>query len=281
MKKLKCGSALALTVLLCGTALVMPEVALAQPEAADPLTDTIIVTGQRTAVALEQQADPVAGHATAADAAALVAQLPGAALVNNGALSGQVQYRGLFSERLSVHVGGQDFQSGGPNAMDPPLHYVPVILLDRITVSRGAAPVSDGPGLGAAVNARLKQVGYSDSASMTPALDLAASYRSADDGLAAGGVVGLASDTYRVNAIASWEEGDDYRFPGGRVRDTGYERLSMAFRQVCATQATSCRLICAVRKPARAAIRPSRWISISSIPISRVSASTARSPDTR
>ncbi|MEZ5742178.1 MAG: TonB-dependent receptor [Sphingomonadaceae bacterium] len=224
MKQILKGGAAALPLALCGV-ITLASPAGAQPTASDPLTDTIVVSARRSEP-LEAETDPVTSNATAPDAAGLVAQLPGAALVNNGAISGQVQFRGLFSERLAVHVGGQDFQSGGPNAMDPPLHYAPVILLESISVTRGAAPVSDGPGLGASINATLKQVGYGTGSTLAPSLDVAASYRSADDGIALGGVAGMASETFRFNAIGSWEEGNDYRFPDGRVADTAYSRAT-------------------------------------------------------
>lgn len=215
--------------LLCGAA-ALPLILSAPAAWADeadpaPLTDTIFVTGQRPA-ADAAATDPVDGHATAPDAAALVAKLPGAALINNGAISGQVQFRGLFSDRLAIRVGGQFFQTGGPNAMDPPLHYAPAILLDSISLSRGAAPVSAGPGLGALVEARLKSVDFGKTDRLTPTASLAASYRSADNGTALGGVLGLASERVKLNLIASWETGDDYRIPGGRARDTAHERLT-------------------------------------------------------
>lgn len=215
--------------LLCSAAalpIFLAVPAMAEEATPVPLTDTIVVTGQRQSGAFEIGSDPVSGHASTADAAALAARLPGAALINNGAISGQVQYRGLFSDRLAIRVAGQSFQTGGPNAMDPPLHYAPTILLDSISVSRGAAPVSEGPGMGAMVDARLKGVDFTDSAAMIPAVSLASSYRSADDGVAIGGVAGLASDRVRFNVIAAWERGDDYRIPGGYARDTGYERLT-------------------------------------------------------
>ncbi|MBN8501304.1 MAG: TonB-dependent receptor [Sphingomonadales bacterium] len=214
-------SAAALPLLLSAPAALAEEAA---PIA--PLTDTIVVTGQRLSTPLETETDPVAGHASAPDAAALAARLPGAALIGNGPISGQVQYRGLFSDRVAIRVGGQSFQTGGPNAMDPPLHYAPAILLRSISVTRGAAPVSEGPGLGAMVDARLKSVDFGGAAALSPVVSLAASYRSADDGVAVGGVAGLASDRARINVIASWEEGGDYRIPGGRARDTQYERLT-------------------------------------------------------
>lgn len=215
--------------LLCSAAalpLMLSAPAARASEAEPALTDTIVVTGQRLSTANATATDPVDGHATAPDAAALVARLPGAALINNGAISGQVQFRGLFSDRLAIRVGGQFFQTGGPNAMDPPLHYAPAILLDSISLSRGAAPVSAGPGLGALVEARLKSIEFGNTDRLTPTASMAASYRSTDNGAALGGVAGLASERVKLNLIAAWETGDDYRIPGGRARDTAYERLT-------------------------------------------------------
>lgn len=217
--------------LLCSAAALpclfaAPAALAEQADVPAPLTDTIVVTGQRLPEVLENATDPVAGHASAPDAAALAARLPGAALINNGAISGQVQYRGLFSDRLAIRVGGQSFQTGGPNAMDPPLHYAPAVLLETISVSRGAAPVSEGPGMGAMVDARLKSVDFGTGGSLAPTASLASSYRSADKGWAIGGVAGLASADFKLNAIASWEQGSDYRIPGGYARDTGHERLT-------------------------------------------------------
>ncbi len=192
----------------------------------DPLTDVIVVTGQ-VSEDTSFTTSPADGEASAPDAAALVARLPGAAIIGNGPISGQVQYRGLFSDRLLLRVNGQKFQTGGPNAMDPPLHYAPMILVDRIEVSRGTGPVREGPGLGGSVNARLKQVDFGAASTFAPAISAAASYRTADHGLAAGGVAGAASERFRFNVIGSWEEGDDYRIgKGGRAASTGYERLT-------------------------------------------------------
>lgn len=232
MTKTPFGGALALPLLLCAMPAMAEETA--SRESAPPLTDTIVVTAQRKA-ALTLEADPVDGHASLPDAAGLTARLPGAALVNNGAISGQVQFRGLFSDRLAIRVGGQSFQTGGPNAMDPPLHYAPAILVDSIAVTRGAAPVSAGPGMGALIDAKLKSVNFSDGSVLAPQISLAASFRSADQGYAAGGVVGLANQNLRLGLIGSQESGGDYRIPGGTVRDTGYQRLtyglSLGFRR--------------------------------------------------
>ncbi|AMO71991.1 TonB-dependent receptor [Sphingorhabdus sp. M41] len=208
-----------LTVFTANIALASPAFA-----EADPLTD-IIVTGQRdkaTTDEIESNKEIV----STPDAASLVARAPGAALIDNGGLSGQVQYRGLFGDRILVRVNGQRFSSGGPNLMDPPLHYAPMALVDRIELDRGISPVRKGPGLGGGVNAILKQAEFSDSASMQPQADLTAGYRSGDNSYLTGGLVSLSSERVKLGVIASYEKGDDLQYPGGIIASSSFERLN-------------------------------------------------------
>ncbi|HBU61039.1 MAG TPA: TonB-dependent receptor, partial [Oceanicaulis sp.] len=110
------------------SALALTSAAFANEAAPAPQSrwvDVITVTGQ-SPVSLDQDTVLIdLAPATAPDAAGLAARLPGAALIDNGALSGQVQYRGLYGSRVAVRLDGQAFHSGGPNLMDPPLHYAP------------------------------------------------------------------------------------------------------------------------------------------------------------
>jgi len=187
------------------------------------LLDEIVVTGVRTDTAIDA-ARPEGVAAVAPDSAGLVVRLPGAALIDNGGLSGQVQYRGLFGDRVLTRVNGQRFQGGGPNAMDPPLHYAPMPLVSTVEVDRGISPVRNGPALAGGVNAKLKEVGFGESAAFAPAWDLTTSARSVDDSYSVGGVVGMASDRFRVNLLGAYESGGDMRFPGGVIRDSGFRR---------------------------------------------------------
>lgn len=192
----------------------------------DALTDTIIVTAQRGA------REAIASDAIAAprqialppDAAAIAARVAGGDIFGNGALSGQLSYRGLAGERVLGRINGQRFATGGPNAMDPPLHYAPSILVEQIDVARGVAPVAEGPALGGAINAQLAEAQFTASEAFTPQLRAASQYRSVDNSYAAGGLAALANDRWRVGLIASREEGEDYRFPGGRAAGTLFER---------------------------------------------------------
>lgn len=208
----------------CALLLGAPLLAAAPVHAQDAaLLDEIVVTGVRPDTAIDT-VRPEGLVAAAPDSAGLVARLPGAALIDNGGLSGQVQYRGLFGERVLTRVNGQRFHSGGPNAMDPPLHYAPMPLVASVEVDRGISPVRNGPALAGGVNARLKEVGFGDAAVFAPAWDLSTGYRSVDDGRSFGGVAGVASDRFRINLLGAHEAGGDLRFPGGVVRDSGFRR---------------------------------------------------------
>ncbi len=215
--------------LLAGCALSITFPALAEhgtePEIReDALTDTIIVTAQqRNSIASDAVAAP-RQIALPADAAAIAARVAGGDIFGNGALSGQLSYRGLAGERVLGRVNGQRFATGGPNAMDPPLHYAPSILVERIDVARGVAPVAEGPSLGGAINAELVQAQFTDSASLSPQMRVASQYRSVDDSYAVGGLAALANDTWRIGLVASREQGEDYRFPGGTAIGTLFER---------------------------------------------------------
>ncbi len=215
--------------LLVGCALAITSPAFAQhgttpDNREDALTDTIIVTARH--------GNTVASHAVAAprqialpaDAAAIAARVAGGDIFGNGALSGQLSYRGLAGERVLGRVNGQRFATGGPNAMDPPLHYAPSILVDRIDIARGVAPVAEGPSLGGAINAELVQAQFMDSESLAPQARMTSQYRSVDDSYAVGGLAALASERWRFGLIASREQGEDYRFPGGTAVGTSFER---------------------------------------------------------
>jgi len=201
-------------------ALVAASPALAE----DAPADTIVVSAPRI-TRLQAVIDAEDDQQTGPDAAGFIARQPGAALIDNGALSGQVQLRGLFGDRILLRINGQNFATGGPNAMDPPMHYAPMVLVDRVEIARGISPVRDGPGLGGGVNAVLKQVQFgTGDVSLSPQADITGQVRSVDESFAVGGIAGLASRDLRLGVIASWEEGGDTRFPGGRIAGTSYRR---------------------------------------------------------
>lgn len=212
----------------------LPAAALAHPARAEhtppppatPLADTILVTARPAAATTDTLSAP-RPIALPADAATIAARAPGGAAAINGPLSGQLSYRGLAGERVAGRINGQSFATGGPNAMDPPLHYAPAVLVESLTIVRGVAPVADGPALAGAVDARLLHARFTDSSEAGAHGAAAIHARSANSSFAVGGLAGLATNRWRLGVIASREEGEDYRFPGGRAGDTAYRRALM------------------------------------------------------
>ncbi len=216
-------SRLALAALASSSMLTMPAFAEAATADSDTLTEILVVGARRVQMSpTSDEVKPV--RVAKADAAALATSLPGGALINNGAISGQVQFRGLMGARVGVTVDGQRFGSGGPNLMDPPLQYAPLPLVESLEVARSVGSVSKGPGLAGNVNATLKKVDFSDSSSMDVSGSLTGTVRSADESVAVGGVVGASTDSWRVHALASYEDGGDIRSARGDIKNTFHER---------------------------------------------------------
>lgn len=188
------------------------------------LRDVIIITSARLGGPLEQYIDPDQGRIEPGDITHLAARIPGGARIANGELSGQLQYRGLFGERLNLRVDGQRFASGGPNLMDPAFHYAPAPLVAALVIDRGVSPVSEGPGLAGGADAVFKRVDYAPGDETVLGYDLSLAGRTVNDSLAAGGVIGAASEDWRVHALGSYEEAGDAEFAGGVIGGTAFER---------------------------------------------------------
>lgn len=218
---------------LLGTLSLFPlHAALAKDSAAQPVqdpvtTDTIIVSAVRADKDAQIAKDSLAMPeqiALPADATTIAARVPGGAFFGNGALSGQLSYRGLAGQRVLGRINGQRFASGGPNAMDPPFHYAPSVLVERIDVARGVAQVSQGPSLAGAVNAQLFETDFAAGEKLSPDLRVTSQYRSVDNSYAIGALAGVSNENWRFGVIASREEGEDYDFPGGTATGTSFER---------------------------------------------------------
>ena len=191
----------------------------------DVLQDVITVYGSHMTAQTQDNIKPETEPVAAPDAAAFVARLPGADINNNGQLSGQVQYRGLFGPRINVQVDGNNVMPGGPGWMDPPLHYAPMPLVARIQVDRGVSPVRNGPGLAGGVNAVFKKANFGETSEFNMIYDISAGYRSVDDSTSVGGIVGTSNDVFRINALYARENGDNIKFPGGEIASSEHVRL--------------------------------------------------------
>lgn len=159
----------------------------------------------------------------AADVARLLALMPGVDVNENGAITGQIQYRGMFGPRLDVRVNGMKIPAGGPNWMDPPMHYVPRGLLHSATLERGIADVSHS-GIGGAAAVAWKRPDYVPQGGWQTWADVDSTARSVDDGHELAATVGLASAQQRIYLAGSDESADDYQAGDGSVAGTEFER---------------------------------------------------------
>ncbi len=165
----------------------------------------------------------------------LMSKVPGGSFNDNGPISGQTQYRGMFGTRMNVRVDGMYINSGGPNWMDPPLHYLPKTLLESMEVSRGIAPVSSGTGIGGYVKANTKSSKFTNSDEYEFHGDIQTSLHSVDDGYNVGGVLGYSNNTHRFHIIGARDEASDIDFGEGEINGTKHERdnygLGYGFQQ--------------------------------------------------
>jgi iron complex outermembrane receptor protein len=193
----------------------------------DPSIEEILIKGQDTGAADLFVVTPDRATPNAPDTAAMMQLVPGGGVVNNGPLSGQVQYRGMFGYRVGVRIDGMYISPGGPNWMDAPLHYAPRMLLESLTVARGIASVSAGAEIiGGSAHAKLKRSQFTEDEAFAISADAHISGRTVDSSIAGGGILSLANDRHRFQLVGTAEVGDDLRAAAGRIVPTEFERYT-------------------------------------------------------
>ena len=200
-------------------ALIAPA-ALAQEN--QPLPEIVVTESMDRGQLVELEA--VGPRSPEPDAVGLLSRAPGGAFNNNGPLSGQSQYRGLFGPRMNVRVDGMYISSGGPNWMDPPLHYLPAGLIDELSLARGIAGVGTGPGIGGFVTGRTKAAQFATSTSLEMTGDATATFRS-NDGTSVSTMLGAANQRHRMHVLGSTEQGDDLKSGDGTIAGTEHDRV--------------------------------------------------------
>jgi iron complex outermembrane receptor protein len=158
------------------------------------------------------------------DASQFLDEMPGAAVVRNGPLTGMPQLRGLGGDRVRVLVDGMTITPACPNHMDPPLHYAAPNNVSTLTVLAGITPVSQGgDSIGGTVRADPLPPQFSTNDLPLFSGNVGAFYSSDSDARGAQAGAGVANRDLSVRYDGSLEKSDDLRFPGGRVADTSYE----------------------------------------------------------
>jgi len=204
-----------------------PPAVQAAPSAEEDV-DEILIIGQRRSAPDVFIATPERATPNAPDTAELLKLIPGGDIVDNGPLTGQVQYRGMFGDRVHTRVGGMFISPGGPNWMDTPLHYAPRPILDHLEMDLGIASVSSGSeSIGGSANAILKSSEFGTDDDWVFGTDVEVGSRTADKSFLGGGLVSTANRNQRFHLLGTAELGADYRVGGGaKVRPSGYERYT-------------------------------------------------------
>jgi len=160
----------------------------------------------------------------APDAAALLKETPGAAIIRNGPQTGIVQLRGLSGDRVKVALDGMTITPACPNHMDPPLHYAAPSGLGKLSVVAGISPVSlGGDNPGGTVIAELPSPRFATNQQTLGFGGIGGFYRSVNDGYGFNGEGGVAGQRWSAAYHGAWQRANDTRFPGGWLRDTGFE----------------------------------------------------------
>lgn len=184
---------------------------------------TIVVTGQPIPEAAVVDQTPEL-QLRDPDTASLLNQIPGAAVIRNGPLTGIAQLHGLSGDRVKILVDGMAITPACPFSMDPPLHYASPSSLHTLTVLAGITPVSlGGDSIAGTVLAEPAPPRFATDEHPLWSSDLGSFYRSSNDGYGFNGEFALASENLRAAYSGSWETGENLRFPGGQARDTAFD----------------------------------------------------------
>ena len=172
--------------------------------------EEINVVGIQSSTSLTIDIEP-ADH-PAVDTADLLKRIPGANVNGNGPVTGIAQYRGLYGDRVSIHIDHAPTLTGGPNAMDTPLTYTPPMLLKSLTVNRGIASVSAAQeSLGGHMTATLDRGEFGNSDEFEASGALSSRFNGNTDGSSSALKSTLANRHHKLTALGSHDEGDDTR----------------------------------------------------------------------
>ncbi|MEO0018107.1 MAG: hypothetical protein RLZZ522_1390 [Verrucomicrobiota bacterium] len=200
---------------------------LSAREAAAPL-QPLIVRGKRIDDAWSlTEKTAGSGVARSTDAAALVRDLPGAAIVRNGSQTGIVQLRGLSGDRVAVRVDGMAITPACPNHMDPPLHYANPAGDDLIQLYAGISPVSvGGDHLGGSLSVMRRAPEFAEKDELLGNGELSAAFLGSQDAWRSGADLTVAGPDASFRYRGTAATAGDLRFPGGTVRASGFDTTS-------------------------------------------------------
>lgn len=195
------------------------------------------VAGEGTPYKLQPESRP------SSDTGELVRALPGVELNRNGPLTGHVQYRGMFADRVNVLVDGMKMHQAGPNSMDSPLSYIPANDVHEITLHRGIAPVSSGiETMGGTVEVTPKTTQFGNGEAFEFRGEANAGFSHNNRSFQTGLRGAFVNENQRFELKTQRDKGDDSRFRGGEILPSEYERDQLSLNYAIRNDQTEANL---------------------------------------
>ena len=149
--------------------------------------------------------------ASSPDLRAQLSQIPGISVNGNGLVSGVVQYRGLFGDRLLVKVDGTRIAGAGPNAMDSPLSHA-MGNRQEVILYQGIAPVAIGyETLAGAIEIKDAAPTFANSSQWETEGQVSTAYFHNNDAKHLGARVDAATQQSYVSIQGQYQDADNYQ----------------------------------------------------------------------
>ena len=144
------------------------------------------------------------------DGASILNQIPAFnSIRKSGNYGNDPVFRGYKYDQLNVVLdGAQSATAACPNRMDPPTSQMAPNMMDRIEVLKGPHALRYGTGFGGTINFVPFKLRFSE-ASVTYGR-ISSGYESNGDNLQAEGLLGLSGQSYNINLLGAWAQGNDY-----------------------------------------------------------------------
>jgi len=191
--------------------------------------ETIEVLGQINTLLVES--DIELSTTSSPDLRKQLTQFPSLHVNGNGLVTGIVQYRGMYSDRVQVSIDDTLIAGAGPNGMDSPLTHVMGALSQQVTLYQGIAPVSAGAEtIGGAVD--ISEIaplqGTSSTFDTSGALTLG---WFSNDSKSASGALTASNNSSYFSLSGDRQSGDDVEAGNGvTVPNTFYDRYGAKIR---------------------------------------------------
>lgn len=213
-----------ISALLLGASL--PTLAVAQD--AKKGSETIIITAPRPQLPSQNEVKGTnINNDGAYDAASILDNAPGAAVIKNGTQTGIIQLRGLSQDRVKVVVDGVEINPACPNHMDPPLHYVEPHQIAQIAIIAGVTSVvNGGDSIGGTVIVNTKAPKFSKSGKDEIGGNLFGKYIGANEGYEGSASLNLGLENAAFSVSTAKQHGDNLKYKGGSASNTGFDMRS-------------------------------------------------------